>query len=107
VDADGEAAERPFGEGHEGQRLAAQVHAAELLEHVAGAGAGDGDLGVLLGHVGGVDLPAVPLGLEPVLHMGVDAVGAARGGVAEPGVVGEAITTPSSVRKPFSVHIRP
>jgi hypothetical protein len=77
-------------------------------QHLAGVGADDGDLRVLLGQVGDMDLPVPPFALQPVLHPGVDAVRAAGGGVAQEGVSSDSrATTPSSIRKPFSLHISP
>jgi hypothetical protein len=79
-----ELAKPAFGPAHEGQRVLRQVHvAAERLQHLARLGADDGDLRPLLGHVGGVDLPVPPLALQPVLHVPMDAVRPAGGGVAK------------------------
>jgi hypothetical protein len=90
-----------------GQRVAREVHAAEAPEEVARAGARDGDLRPLLGEVGGVHLPGVPLGLEPVLHV-------AWTRSAPPVVVWQShassarrITTPSSDQEAVLEHIRP
>ena len=42
---------------------------------------------ILLGHVGGVNLPIPPFALQPVFHPGMDAIRPARGGVAQPGIL--------------------
>ena len=69
---------------HKGKTLFRDIHvAAELLDHLAGVGAHNRDLSVLLGHVGGIDFPVPPLALQPVFHPAVDALGPAGGGVAE------------------------
>ena len=87
VDPDREAAKRAVGPLHEGQRFLGDIHPAKDLQEFPRVRADDGDLRVLLGHVGGVDLPVPPFALQPVFHPGVDAVGAAGGGVAKPGVL--------------------
>ena len=73
---------RPF---HEGQRFLAEIHAAELFKTCAGIGTDHGDLRVLFGHIGRVDVEIPPLGLQPFFHMLVNAFRAARGCVAEEG----------------------
>ena len=91
-----------------GNASAETFHTADQIQHFARFGADNADLGVLLGQVGGIDLPVPPFGLQPFLHMRVDPVGAAGRGVAQEGVVIDprhhAVI---AERKPFSLHISP
>ena len=90
VDAGGDAGERALGQCMKGSASRREVDvAAERLQQLAGLRAGDGDLGVLLGEVGDVDLEVPPFGLQPFLHPAVHPVGAAGGGVAEEAVLGQ------------------
>ena len=91
IDARGDAGQLALGPLHEGQGALRQVDGAgQAPQQFARLGSGDGDLGELLGQVGGIDAPVPPFALQPVLHMAVDAVGPAGGGVAQPGVARQA-----------------
>ena len=86
-DAGVEVPDLAFRVAHEGKRFGRKIHPAKGFQHVPRVRTDDGDLGPLLGHIGGVDLPVPPFGLEPFLHVPVDPVRTAGGGVAEPGFV--------------------
>ena len=72
-----EAAKGAFGPGHERQRLARQIHAADLFQQFPRLGANNGDLRKLFGQIGGINFPVPPFTLQPVFHPAMDPVSAA------------------------------
>ena len=68
---------------HKAKAVFRHIHAAQLFQEVAGIGADDGNLRVLLGDVDGPDFPVPPFGLQPLFHVRMDAIRAAGGGVAK------------------------
>ena len=87
VNAALEAPQRAVRPLHKGQRVFADIHAAQLFQTFACVGADHGDLRILLGDIGDVDVEIPPLGLEPFFHMLVDAFRAARRCMTQEGVV--------------------
>ncbi len=80
-------ANRAIGPSHKGQALRRNIHAAQFFQKFPSIGADNCNLSQLLGHIDDPNLPIPPFGLQPFFHMGVNAICAARGGVAQPGLL--------------------